>query len=1367
MKKLIFIFLALLSFSSYGQAVFDEGVQITGGQPTVTDTPFITSTASDGLQTKILGQNIPIPYVPLNYSVLTPTIGGHLSGLDAKIGTIVATTAGVTTRVWFTADGATVGGSPYYQTQITKGAAASAIQNVTNDDNEKRYFAQDLIGAPFVSATMFPPGVYAGNLSASTSPNSDRQKWTVELYKCNNAGTPISSGVTGAPVGSLGVTVITILDSGELTLVSGSITNVPVSGNLGGTGFSITVGERVRYHVSAEKVGTAGSNITQSVYYGSSYNSYIDVPVPLNTTAVQNLSGVFPATTATEALNVLNTGLVYKKTITQIRALTGVLQSNNFYTTDLGQEGNWYYDTTDTTSSDNTGTILVTADGKRIKRVISDAVNVKWFGAKGDARKITDASVTSGSAIITSATANFTSSDIGKTISVSYAGVDSGSTLIGRSFVSTVLSVTNSTTAVMSANASKSIVASRNITDGAMTVNSSTFTSATANFTRSDIGKKVIVSGAGELIAGANIGIGASPPYAITNSDLDCYIIGYTNSTTVTLSKFALISVSGANVSISGAWTQIGTDDTTGLQNAINGGVAINKKVLIDKGRYLTTATLSAIDNLFLQGYGAGNSVISPVGYDFSAISYNPDLINFIPIKNATFDNFEVDCFGVTTNNYQTKNKGFYIRPAENIKFLNLYVHDAAATGIGCDFMKNYVIKNCIVEHNGRQLFEFYLLSGYVAGGSGIGIGAGLYENESGVIEGCFAINNGGNGIFVEGQSFSIASSGLKISGCSSLWNRWSGFGDFGTEGTIISSNVAKYNTTGISADIAPFLNSSNAFYSKNGIYTDNFLQDNNLSIGVTTISGGQLIADNKILISSWYDSSYGIKISSNTTGSGMKEIKISNNYIYGTKNNGISISGLGNDTSLIVRDLVINSNSVINSGVSPASLFSAIDIKTAVTNLYVTNNICFDERAGGSKTQSYGLSTNGIFTISRFSYGGNNFLNNATGIDNITSATITTTSKPVIDESNQVQIGTPTIAGAGRVIIGGTANAVSGFARGEYNNVTLNATANNDILIGLDVLPSYNVGAFTGVGVYGIRSAGTIIPTADNLYQLGSTALNWANVKTRSIESSSGGLDFKASNGNFGKLFSNGHWTFKNGGTLLDAGFFADFQETVRFNSTVTHSAVPATSAGTPDFLTRNTSTGVVEKIPSANIATSASVALKADIASPTFTGDPKAPTPTSGDNDTSIATTAFVTGAIAGKKSFIYNFDGIQLANTASTYLMKNLGVLAYTDDKATADYTVLKTLTWYKYAFITPYKCRLKKASFGTNGGVYLYIGGQDTVSTKTDIYNGYNGGSATVIDNVNITVEADTKIYLAFRTTSTGQSIMEGTLYFEEF
>lgn len=43
------------------------------------------------------------------------------------------------------------------------------------------------------------------------------------------------------------------------------------------------------------------------------------------------------------------------------------------------------------------------------------------------------------------------------------------------------------------------------------------------------------------------------------------------------------------------------------------------------------------------------------------------------------------------------------------------------------------------------------------------------------------------------------------------------------------------------------------------------------------------------------------------------------------------------------------------------------------------------------------------------------------------------------------------------------------------------------------------------------------------------------------------------------------------------------------------------------------------------------AALADKAPLASPAFTGNPTAPTPTAGDNDTSVATTAFVAAAVA----------------------------------------------------------------------------------------------------------------------------------------
>jgi hypothetical protein len=50
-----------------------------------------------------------------------------------------------------------------------------------------------------------------------------------------------------------------------------------------------------------------------------------------------------------------------------------------------------------------------------------------------------------------------------------------------------------------------------------------------------------------------------------------------------------------------------------------------------------------------------------------------------------------------------------------------------------------------------------------------------------------------------------------------------------------------------------------------------------------------------------------------------------------------------------------------------------------------------------------------------------------------------------------------------------------------------------------------------------------------------------------------------------------------------------------------------------------------------STNANLQAALDLKANLASPAFTGNPTAPTATLGDNDTSIATTAFVTAAIA----------------------------------------------------------------------------------------------------------------------------------------
>ncbi|SEO20553.1 hypothetical protein SAMN05192574_10671 [Mucilaginibacter gossypiicola] len=68
-------------------------------------------------------------------------------------------------------------------------------------------------------------------------------------------------------------------------------------------------------------------------------------------------------------------------TVAQVRALTAADNYSVLSTSDYGG-GQWIYDAADTSSSDNTGSILVTTDGKRYKRQYF--ITPEMFGAIGD-----------------------------------------------------------------------------------------------------------------------------------------------------------------------------------------------------------------------------------------------------------------------------------------------------------------------------------------------------------------------------------------------------------------------------------------------------------------------------------------------------------------------------------------------------------------------------------------------------------------------------------------------------------------------------------------------------------------------------------------------------------------------------------------------------------------------------------------------------------------------------------------------------------------------------------------------------------------------------------------------------------------------
>lgn len=71
-------------------------------------------------------------------------------------------------------------------------------------------------------------------------------------------------------------------------------------------------------------------------------------------------------------------------TVDELRGWASPDSEFTYFVKDGKQAGPFQYDSTDTTSVDNGGTVLVSSSGARFKRLFDGSLNVKWFGAKGD-----------------------------------------------------------------------------------------------------------------------------------------------------------------------------------------------------------------------------------------------------------------------------------------------------------------------------------------------------------------------------------------------------------------------------------------------------------------------------------------------------------------------------------------------------------------------------------------------------------------------------------------------------------------------------------------------------------------------------------------------------------------------------------------------------------------------------------------------------------------------------------------------------------------------------------------------------------------------------------------------------------------------
>ena len=178
------------------------------------------------------------------------------------------------------------------------------------------------------------------------------------------------------------------------------------------------------------------------------------------------------------------------------------------------------------------------------------------------------------------------------------------------------------------------------------------------------------------------------------------------------------------------------------------------------------------------------------------------------------------------------------------------------------------------------------------------------------------------------------------------------------------------------------------------------------------------------------------------------------------------------------------------------------------------------------------------------------------------------------------VQIGTNTTPVA-QLQVTGSITAASLLAQGVYFNNTLVAAANNDVLVGLDINPTFTNGAFTGVANASLRASGWMWSNIG--FSIGSNGMSW-DTSTGPVNGFT--LDRSGVYGRFrmGSGSGFGYQFFTNSterlrivdgnvmvlntnmlvGTTTDSGFKLDVNGTARFSNDIRVS----TSSGATIFL-------------------------------------------------------------------------------------------------------------------------------------------------------------------------------------------------------
>lgn len=359
-----------------------------------------------------------------------------------------------------------------------------------------------------------------------------------------------------------------------------------------------------------------------------------------------------------------------------------------------------------------------------------------------------------------------------------------------------------------------------------------------------------------------------------------------------------------------------------------------------------------------LKGEGWGRSVLSPTHATnyFPAISWTPgdgaSAAN--PLQDCVFRDFEIDGSGIAGTAANIAAKGIFAQWLIRCQFLNLYIHDTGATGLGTDFMPECLVDGVVAVNCGRNW------DGAAGGHAGIGIGMGAWEEESVTIVNSHAIDCGNWGIFVEMQAGEpYRGRGARVANCTASGCRV-GFGDRGTAGSIFSECVAHGNTlTGFNVGYGAFGGriSGGKTY-RNG--TEGVKIENDAP-GPYVVQG----------VESFENTQRGIYVDGHLAT--QTDIHVDSCVVHDNGMHGILV-----DTSDggLNRGLMVCGNKVYNNG-KGGSQTHGIRVDAELVSFLIALNICYDTQSTKTQTAGVKFSDSATYAFTDGRVEGNNLAGN------------------------------------------------------------------------------------------------------------------------------------------------------------------------------------------------------------------------------------------------------------------------------------------------------------------------------------------------------------------------------------------------------